>query len=75
MSDTVEAQETTETPAQAEQQVDPAVAQVTQVINNAIAALMDVANLLRDIPKLVAVNQQLVGRLREAGLLGDQPKA
>ena len=75
MSDTVETTEVTETPAQTEAQVDPAVAQVTQVINNAIAALMDVANLLRDIPKLVAVNQQLVGRLREAGLLGDQPKA
>jgi hypothetical protein len=75
MSESVETPETTEASASTEQQVDPAVAQVTQVINNAIAALMDVANLLRDIPKLVAVNQQLVGRLREAGLLGEQPKA
>ena len=73
-----EVTETVEVPEQgevAEKQVDPAVAQVTQVINNAVAALMDVANLLRDIPKLVAVNQQLIGKLREAGLLGDQPKA
>lgn len=69
-----ETTETTEVPVQTEAQADPAVAQVTQVINNAIAALMDVANLLRDIPKLVAVNQQLVNRLRDAGLLGEQPK-
>ena len=43
----------------AEQQV----AQVNAVVSNAVAALMDIANLLRDIPKLVAVNQQLVERL------------
>lgn len=43
----------------AEQQV----AQVNAVVNNAVAALMDIANLLRDIPKLVAVNQQLAERL------------
>lgn len=43
----------------AEQQV----AQVNQVVSNAVAALMDIANLLRDIPKLVAVNQQLADRL------------
>jgi hypothetical protein len=43
----------------AEQQV----AQVNQVVSNAVAALMDIANLLRDIPKLVAVNVQLAERL------------
>jgi hypothetical protein len=43
----------------AEQQV----AQVNQVVSNAVAALMDIANLLRDIPKLVAVNAQLAERL------------
>lgn len=43
----------------AEQQV----AQVNQVVSNAVAALMDVANLLRDIPKLVVANQQLAERL------------
>lgn len=43
----------------AEQQV----AQVNAVVSNAVAALMDIANLLRDIPKLVAVNQQLAERL------------
>ena len=75
MSDTVETTEVTETPAQTEQQVDPAVVQVTQVINNAIAALMDIANLLRDIPKMVSVNQQLISKLREAGLFGEPPKA
>ena len=40
-------------------------AQVNQVVSNAVAALMDVANLLRDIPKLVAVNQQLAAQLEE----------
>ena len=43
----------------AEQQVQ----QVNAVVSNAVAALMDIANLLRDIPKLVAVNQQLADRL------------
>ena len=38
-------------------------AQVNQVVSNAVAALMDIANLLRDIPKLVAVNAQLAERL------------
>lgn len=37
--------------------------QVNQVVSNAVAALMDVANLLRDIPKLVAVNVQLATEL------------
>jgi hypothetical protein len=64
MSDTVETTEA-KTPADArpltaaEQQV----AQVNQVVSNAVAALMDIANLLRDIPKLVAVNVQLAERL------------
>lgn len=40
-------------------------AQVNQVVSNAVAALMDVANLLRDIPKLVAANQQLAVELEE----------
>ena len=59
----------TEVSSEAKETVAPltdgekAVAQVNQVVNNAIAALMDVANLLRDIPKLVAVNQQLAERL------------
>jgi ABC-type transporter Mla MlaB component len=42
--------------------------QVSQVISNAVAALMDVANLLRDIPKLVAANQALVAQLQSAGV-------
>ena len=64
MSD-VETSSEAKTPADArpltpaEQQVQ----QVNAVVSNAVAALMDIANLLRDIPKLVAVNQQLAERL------------
>jgi len=45
------------------QQVDP----LNQTINNAVSALMDIANMLREIPKLVAANKELaaeVERLR-----------
>jgi hypothetical protein len=49
-----------------EQQVEKqTLAQVNQVISNAVAALMDVSNLLRDIPKLVVANQQLSARVQE----------
>jgi len=44
---------------------DQAAAQVNQVINNAIASLMDISNLLRDIPKLVLANQQLAQQVAE----------
>ena len=71
MSDTAE----TTVPVSETSKQDPSVQEAINVVNAAISALMDVSNLLRDLPKLVAVNQQLVGRLREAGLLGDQPKA
>ncbi len=47
--------------------VDPAVQQAGQVINNAVAALMDIANLLRDIPKLVAANQYLAEQVKALG--------
>jgi hypothetical protein len=58
--DTMSEQETKQATAQ-----DQSLAQVNQVINNAVASLMDVSNLLRDIPKLVAVNAQLAAQLAE----------
>lgn len=64
MSETLESTEA-KTPADARPltQAEQQLAQVNQVVSNAIAALMDIANLLRDIPKLVGVNQQLAERL------------
>jgi hypothetical protein len=64
--------ETVETP---EQKENAALAGVNQVVTNAIAALMDVANLLRDVPRLVAANQALVQQLESAGvpLPGQEP--
>ena len=53
----------------AQQQVSPQTAQVTQIVNNAIAALMDTSNLLRDLPKLVETNQRLASKLVELGAL------
>jgi ABC-type transporter Mla MlaB component len=44
---------------------EKSLAQVNQVVSNAVAALMDVANLLRDVPKLVAANMQLAAELAE----------
>lgn len=44
-------------------------AQVNQVVNNAVAALMDVANLLRDIPKLIDTQQKLLAKLVEVGAI------
>ena len=70
MSDTTE----TTVPVSETAKQDPGVQEAVNVVNAAISALMDVGNLLRDLPKLVAVNQQLVTRLREAGLLTEQPK-
>ena len=46
----------------------PAIDPLNQTINNAVSALMDVANMLREIPKLVAANKELateVERLRK----------
>ena len=62
--------QTTETPAVAETEQansaeQQALAQVNQIVSNSVASLMDVANLLRDIPKLVAANQALSARVRE----------
>ena len=40
-------------------------AQVNQIVSNAVASLMDVGNLLRDIPKLVSANQQQAAKIQE----------
>ena len=45
--------------------VDPELVQINQVISNAISLLMDVANLLRDVPKIAAVNLALNKDLKE----------
>jgi len=64
MSETVQSTEAkTPSDARALAPAEQQVAQVNAVVSNAVAALMDIANLLRDIPKLVAVNQQLADRL------------
>jgi hypothetical protein len=39
--------------------VDPELVEINQVISNAISLLMDIANLLRDVPKIAAVNLAL----------------
>jgi hypothetical protein len=62
MSELTKTEEVTQTELTPEQK---SLAQVNQVVSNAVAALMDVANLLRDIPKLVAANVQLASELAE----------
>ncbi len=34
-----------------------------QTINNAVSALMDIANMLREIPKLVSANKELAAEV------------
>jgi len=57
--------EQTKTEATAATPEEQTLAQVNQVVSNAVASLMDVGNLLRDIPKLVAANQQLAAQVAE----------
>ena len=61
--------ETTENAAPvAEQQVHPEVAKVQAVVQNAVNALLDVSNLLRQIPQVVAGNIALATELEKLKL-------
>jgi hypothetical protein len=48
--------ETTENATATEQQVHPEVEKVQKIVQNAVNALLNVSNLLREIPKIVAFN-------------------
>lgn len=52
----------------AEQQVHPEVAKVQAVVQNAVNALLDVSNLLRQIPQVVAGNIALATELEKLKL-------
>jgi hypothetical protein len=52
----------------AEQQVHPEVAKVQAVVQNAVNALLDVSNLLRQIPQIVAGNITLATELERLKL-------
>ena len=61
--------ETTENAAPvAEQQVHPEVEKVQKVVQNAVNALLDVSNLLRQIPQVVAGNIALATELERLKL-------
>jgi predicted fused transcriptional regulator/phosphomethylpyrimidine kinase len=61
--------ETTENAAPvAEQQVHPEVEKVQKVVTNAVNALLDVSNLLRQIPQVVAGNIALATELEKLKL-------
>jgi hypothetical protein len=61
--------ETTENAAPvAEQQVHPEVEKVQRVVTNAVNALLDVSNLLRQIPQVVAGNIALATELEKLKL-------
>ena len=64
-----ETTETTENAAPvAEQQVHPEVEKVQKVVTNAVNALLDVSNLLRQIPQIVAGNISLATELEKLKL-------
>ena len=64
-----ETTETTENAAPvAEQQVHPEVEKVQKVVTNAVKALLDVSNLLRQIPQIVAGNISLATELEKLKL-------
>ena len=52
----------------AEQQVHPEVEKVQKVVQNAVNALLDVSNLLRQIPQVVAGNIALATELEKLKL-------
>ena len=62
MSEEIKAEEKTE---QVEQQVHPEVAKVQAVVQNAVNALLDISNLLRQIPQVVAGNIALATELEK----------
>lgn len=62
MSEEIKAEEKTE---QVEQPVHPEVEKVQKVVQNAVNALLDISNLLRQIPQVVAGNIALATELEK----------
>lgn len=62
MSDEIKTEEKSE---QVEQQVHPEVAKVQAIVQNAVNALLDISNLLRQIPQVVGGNIALAAELEK----------